>query len=86
MQGPAGDDCFIIRPFKYLYLQYNVFMIYDDLKAVKVPQKHAANCQGNTSHRSVIPTSCCYASILKLLFGMGVPVPCRFATYASKHS
>ena len=51
-------------PFcKYLHLQYNVFLIYDEAKAVpqrpshnKVPQKHAANRQGNTSHKSMIPT------------------------------
>ena len=26
--------------------------------------------------------SSCYASLLKLLFGMGAPAPCRFSTYA----
>ena len=49
--------------YKYLHLQYKVFVIYDESIAVpqrpshdKIPQKHTANWQGNTSHRSMIPT------------------------------
>ena len=51
-------------PFIYIYnIQYNyAFLIYNALQAVlerpfhdKVPRKHAANWQANTSHRSVIP-------------------------------
>ena len=50
LHGPAEDDCLIIRSFytNILHLQYNVFVLYDELKAVfqrpshdKVFQKHA---------------------------------------------
>ena len=61
LEGSAEDDCLIIRLF-YLHLQYNSFIIYNELKPVlqrpshdKVPLKNAANGQTNTSHRSMIP-------------------------------
>ena len=54
LQGPAEDDCLIIRPSYaniYIYITiHNVFVIYDESKAVpeipshdKVPQNHAAD-------------------------------------------
>ena len=36
LQGPAEHDCLTLL-CKYLHLQYNVFRIYDELKAV--PQR-----------------------------------------------
>ena len=49
--------------YNNLHLQYNLFVIYDESKAVrqrpshdKVLQKHAANCQENTSRRNMILT------------------------------
>ena len=67
---------------KYLHLQYNVFVIYDEAKAVpqrpsynKVPQKHAANRQGNTSRRSMIPTKLLLSIFVESHYGMGTPAP-----------
>ena len=67
---------------KYLHLQYNVFVIYDEAKAVpqrpshnKVPQKHAANRQGNTSHRSMIPTKLLLCIFVEITLRHGCPRP-----------
>ena len=83
MQGPAKDGCVIIRPFHAnVYLQYNVFVIYDESKAVpqgpshdKVPQKHAANWQENTSHRSVVPTKLLLRIFIEITLWHGCPRP-----------
>ena len=67
---------------KYLHLQYNIFVIYDEAKAVpqrpshnKVPQKHAANRQGNTSHRSMIPTKLLLCIFVEIALQHGCPHP-----------
>ena len=61
LRGPAKDKCLIIRPFYANIYSYNITHL--ELKAVpqrpfhdKVPRKHAANWQRNTSGGSLIPT------------------------------
>ena len=78
---------------KYLHLQYNVFVIYEDSKAVpqrpshdKVPQKHVADWQGSTSTEAWFQQSCCYASLLMSHFDTDPPAPRRPAAYSLKHS
>ena len=61
LRGPAKDKCLIIRPFYANIYSYNITHL--ELKAVpqrpfhdKVPRKHTADWQRNTSGGSLIPT------------------------------
>ena len=67
---------------KYLHLQCNVFVIYDEAKPVpqrpshiKVPQKHAANRQGSTSRKSMTATKLLLCTFVEITLRHGCPRP-----------
>ena len=81
LQEPAGPYHQALFG-KYLHLQYNVFVIYDEAKAVpqrpshnKLPQKQAANRQGNTSHRTMIPTKLLLCIFVEITLRHECPYP-----------
>ena len=74
---------------KYLHLQYNVFVIYDESKAVSqrpshdiVSKKLAEKWQWNNTHISVIPTKLLLCIFIEIILRRWCPRPCRFAAYA----
>ena len=89
LQGPAEDDCLIIRHFDntiYFWSRMNRNQSLKDHSKIRCPQNMQQTNRRTSYTEAWFQQSYWYASLLKLLFSMCVPVNCRFASYAPKHS